>query len=57
MWVSSKQNQVENDIVSFTRGTTAFIIKKKDQEREIRIQTIYNDRENREVLYRQNKCL
>jgi MULE transposase domain/FLYWCH zinc finger domain len=45
--IQKEQNQVELNIESILRGMPRPLQKKKDRERENRIQTVYNDRHNR----------
>jgi hypothetical protein len=48
--IKKEQNQVELNIESILRGAPRPARRRKDRERENRIQTVYNDYENRELI-------
>ena len=48
--IQKEQNQVKMNIESILRGMPRPLQKKKDREREIRIQNVYNDRDNRLLM-------
>ena len=48
--IQKEQNRVKLETESILRGLPRKLPKKKDRERESRIQVIYNDRDNRPVL-------
>ena len=48
--IQKEQNRVELEIESIIRGLPRVLSKKKDRERESRIQLIYNDQDNRTVM-------
>jgi MULE transposase domain/FLYWCH zinc finger domain len=48
--IQKEQSQVQLNIESILRGAPRPSQRRRDREREIRIQTVYNDQENREVI-------
>ena len=48
--LQKEQNQVQVAIESILRGELRPLSRRKDHERETRIQTIYNDRNNRTLM-------
>ena len=48
--IQKEQNRVELEIESIIRGLPRTLPKKRDREHESRIQSIYNDRNNRTVM-------
>jgi hypothetical protein len=48
--LQKEQNRVELDIESILRGIPRPLQKRQDREREARIQTVFNDRENRPLM-------
>ena len=48
--IQNEQNQVQLNIESILRGAPRPSQRRQDREREIRIQTVYNDRENRSIM-------
>jgi hypothetical protein len=48
--IQKEQNQVKLNIESILRGMPRPLQKKQDRERENRIQTVYNDRDNRSLM-------
>ena len=48
--IQKEQNRVQFEIESILRGLPRNSQKRRDRERELRIQTIYNDRNNRQVM-------
>ena len=48
--IQKEQNQVQLEIELIIQGLPRILPKKKDRERESRIQVIYNDRNDRTVM-------
>ena len=48
--IQKEQNQLQLNIESILRGAPRPLQRKKDREREERIQAVYNDRDNRELM-------
>jgi hypothetical protein len=48
--IQNEQHQVQSNFEAILRGIPRPPQKRQDQEREIRIQTVYNDRENRPLI-------